>query len=89
MRTGIYTVLIGMACVMFMNFFSDSMVCLFLRGDWRLVSSWFSSVVYIVVFCGTLVFCWFLPLEIIIDSANDMVAISINHLNKDICSLEQ
>jgi hypothetical protein len=39
MRTGIYTVLIGIACVMFMNFFNVSVVCLFFRGNWRLVCS--------------------------------------------------
>jgi hypothetical protein len=41
-----------------------------------------------VVFCGTLEICWFLPIEIIIDSVNDMAAISSSHLNKDIYSLE-
>jgi len=39
MRTGIYTVLIGMACVILMNFFSVSSVCLFILDGWRLVSS--------------------------------------------------
>ncbi len=40
-----------------------------------------------MVFCGILKICWFVPLEIIIDSANDMAAISISQLNKDIIVL--
>ncbi len=41
-----------------------------------------------IVFCGTLEIRWFVPLGIVIDSANDMAAISISHLNKVINSLE-
>jgi len=41
-----------------------------------------------VVFCGTLEICWFVSLKIIDDSANDMAAINISHLNKVINSLE-
>ncbi len=89
MRTGINTVFIGMACVILINLFSDSTVCLFLLGKWRLVSSWLSLVVWTVVFCGTLEICWFVPLTIIIDSANDMAAISISHVNKVINGLEE
>ncbi len=42
-----------------------------------------------MVFCGTLEICWLVPLEIIIDSANDMAAINDSHLNMDIYSFEQ
>ena len=45
MRTGIYTVLIGMACVILINFFNVSSVCLFVRDSWRLDSSLFALVV--------------------------------------------
>ena len=76
MCTGIYTVLIGMACVILMNFFNVSSVCLFVRGSWRLDSSLFVLVVWFVVFCGTLEICCLLPVEVIIDSVNDMAAIS-------------
>ncbi len=89
MRTGINTVFIGMACVMLINLFSDSTVCLFLLGKWRFVSSWFSLVVYTVVFCGTLEICWFVSLTIIDDSANDMAATNISHLNNVINGLEE
>ncbi len=41
-----------------------------------------------MVFCGTLGICWLVPLEIIIDSVNDMAAISSSHLNKDIYGFE-
>ncbi len=41
-----------------------------------------------MVFCGTLEICWLVLLEIIIDSVNDMAAINISHLNKDIYSFE-
>ncbi len=40
-----------------------------------------------MVFRGTLEIWWFVSLEIIIDSANDMAAISISQLNKDIIVL--
>ncbi len=86
MRTGIYTVLIGIACVMLMNFFNVSSVCLFILDSWRLDSSLFVLVVYFVLFCGTVEICSLLPLEIIIDSVNDIAAMSISHLNKDISS---
>jgi hypothetical protein len=33
-------------------------------------------VVWVVVLCGTLEICWLLPVEVIIDSVNDMAAIS-------------
>jgi hypothetical protein len=33
-------------------------------------------VVWVVVLCGTLEIVWFLPVDIIIDSVNDMAAIS-------------
>ena len=85
MCTGIYTVLIGIACVILMNFFNVSSVCLFVRGSWRLVSSLFDLVVKFVVFCGKLVIPFLISVEIINDSVNDMAAISISHLNKDIC----
>ncbi len=42
-----------------------------------------------VVFCGTLEICWFVSLKIIDDSANDMAAINISHLNKVINGLEE
>jgi hypothetical protein len=42
-----------------------------------------------VVFCGTLEICWFLSLEIIIDSANEMAAINDSHLNIVIFGFEQ
>ena len=84
MRTGIYTVLIGMACVILTNFFNVSSLCLFIRDSWRLDSSLFVLVVYFVLFCGTVEICSLLSLEIIIDSVNDIAAISISHLNKDI-----
>jgi hypothetical protein len=38
-----------------------------------------------VLFCGTVVICLFIHLEIVNDSVNDMAVISISHLNKDIC----
>ena len=85
MRTGIYTVLIGMACVILINFFSVSSVCLFILGSWRLDSSLVVLVVLFVLFCGTVEICWLFPLEIIIDSVNDIAAMSISQLNKDIC----
>ncbi len=37
--------------------------------------------------CGRLVLCLLIPLEIYIDSVNDMAVISISHLNKDILIL--
>ena len=37
--------------------------------------------------CGRLVICLLIPLEIYIDSVNDMAVISISHLNKDILVL--
>ncbi len=40
-----------------------------------------------MVFCGTVEICWLVPLKTIIDSANDMAAISDSHLNMDIYSL--
>ena len=42
-----------------------------------------------MVFRDSVETCWLVPLEIIIDSANDMAAISISHLNKVITSLEE
>jgi hypothetical protein len=41
-------------------------------------------VVLFVLFCGTVEICWLFPLEIIIDSVNDMAAISKSQENKDI-----
>jgi hypothetical protein len=84
MRTGIYTVLIGIACVILMNFFNVSSLCLFIRDSWRLDSSLFVLVVWFVVFYGRVLICLFVHLEVINDSANDMAAISISHLNNDI-----
>ncbi len=40
-----------------------------------------------MLFCGTVVICLFVPLEIINDSVNDMAVISISHLNRDILVL--
>ena len=37
-----------------------------------------------MLFCGTVVICLFIHLEIYTDSVNDMAAISISHLNNDI-----
>ncbi len=85
MCTGIYTVLIGIACVILMNFFKVSSVCLFILDGWRLDSSLFVWVVYFVLFCGTVEICFLISVEIINGSVNDMAAISISHLNKDIC----
>ena len=37
-----------------------------------------------MLFCGTVVICLFIRLEIYTDSVNDMAAISMSHLNNDI-----
>ena len=36
-----------------------------------------------MLFCGTVVICLFIHLEIVNDSVNDMAVISISHLNND------
>ena len=79
-----YTVLIGIACVILTNDFSVSSLCLFTRDNWRLPSSLFVVVVRFVLFCGRVVICLFIHLEIINDSFNDMAVISMSHLNNDI-----
>ena len=79
-----YTVLIGIACVILTNAFNVSSLCLFILDNWRLVSSFFVVVVRFVLSCGREVICLFIHLEIINDSVNDMAAISISHLNIDI-----
>ncbi len=40
-----------------------------------------------MLFCGRLVICLLIHLEIYIDSVNDMAAISMSHLNNDILVL--
>ena len=40
-----------------------------------------------MLFCGRLVICLLIHLEVYIDSVNDMAAISMSHLNKDILVL--
>jgi hypothetical protein len=79
-----YTVLIGIACVILTNTFNVSSLCLFIRDNWRLFSSLFVLVVWFVLFCGRVVICLLIHLEIYIDSVNDMAAISMSHLNNDI-----
>ena len=79
-----YTVLIGIACVILMNAFNVASLCLFIRDSWRLSSSLFVVVVRFVLFCGREVICLLIHLDIYIDSVNDMAAISMSHLNNDI-----
>ena len=79
-----YTVLIGIACVILTNAFNVSSLCLFTRDNWRSFSSLSILVVWFVLFCGRVVICLLIHLEIYIDSVNDMAAISISHLNNDI-----
>jgi len=79
-----YTVLIGIACVILMNAFSVSSLCLFILDNWRLFSSFFVVVVRFVLTCGREVICLLIHLEIYIDSVNDMAVISMSHLNNDI-----
>ncbi len=79
-----YTVLIGIACVILTNAFNVASLCLFIRDNWRLSSSLFVVVVRFVLYCGREVICLFIHLEIINDSVNDMAVISMSHLNIDI-----
>ncbi len=79
-----YAVLIGIACVMLMNTFDVSSLCLFTLDNWRLFSSLSVLVVWFVLFCGRVVVCLFIHWEIYIDSVNDMAVISMSHLNNDI-----
>ena len=79
-----YTVLIGIACVILTNAFNVSSLCLFIRDNWRLFSSLSVLVVWFVLFCGREVICLLIHLEIYIDSVNDMAVISMSHLNNDI-----
>ena len=79
-----YTVLIGIACVILTNTFNVSSLCLYIRDNWRLFSSLFVLVVWFVLFCGRVVICLLINLEIYINSVNDMAVISMSHLNNDI-----
>ena len=79
-----YTVLIGIACVILTNAFNIFSLCLFILDNWRLFSSFFVVVVRFVLSCGREVICLFIHLEIINDSVNDMAVKRISHLNIDI-----